>query len=141
MAVKTILACPDAQSFVQLRQTANWGQITENAAERALKNSLFGISLYDDQALIAMARCIGDGVFNVYIQDVVVKPSWRGKGLGHKMVQTLIKHIKPRLPPDCTLGLMAAIGQDEFYTRLGFTARPNEHFGAGLTAQMKDLSV
>jgi len=141
MAVKTILACPDAASFVQLRQTAGWGQITRDDAARALKHSLYGISLYDANELIGMARCVGDGVFNVYIQDVVVKPSWRGKGLGRHMLQTLISHIKPLLPLDCTLGLMAAIGQDGFYTGLGFTARPNERFGAGMTAQLKDLSL
>jgi len=88
-----------------------------------------------------MARCIGDAVFNVYIQDVVVKPSWRGQGVGYKMITALITHMKPLLPPDCTLGLMAAIGQDRFYTRLGFTARPNKNYGAGMTAQLKDLSV
>jgi len=86
-----------------------------------------------------MARCIGDGVFNVYIQDVVVKPAWRGKGLGQKMMASFISHLKSNLPPDCTIGLMAAHGQDAFYTQFGFISRPTADFGAGMSAQLKDL--
>ena len=86
-----------------------------------------------------MCRLVGDGVFNVYIQDVIVKPSHRGKGLGQNMLTTLITHMKNRLPTTCTVGLMAAYGQDGFYTRFGFTPRPHSKAGAGMTASLEDL--
>lgn len=141
MPLETIYTSPSPEDFVRLRLTANWGDVSLEDARTALRHSLFCINLYNAGELIGMARCIGDGVFNVYIQDVVVKPSWRGKGLGRDMIRSLILHMKPKLPSGCTIGLMAAIGQDGFYAQLGFTQRPNKNFGAGFTAQLKDLTL
>jgi len=36
-----------------------------------------------------MARVIGDGVINAYIQDVVIAPDYRGKGVGKAVMQEL----------------------------------------------------
>ncbi len=141
MTITTRYLSPSPVGFAALRETVGWGDISKDDAKSALEHSLFGISLYDDEQLIGMARCIGDGVFNVYIQDVIVKPNYRGKGLGSAMIRAFLSHIKPQLPAGCTIGLMAAAGQDEFYMRLGFTKRPNTDFGAGFSAQLKDLSL
>ena len=138
-SIYTALALPSPEDFVRLRNETSWGDITLKQAKIALNNSLLGVHLHSNDETIAMCRLVGDGVFNVYIQDVVVKPSRRGKGLGQKMLKTLITHMKDNLPTSCTVGLMAAYGQDGFYTQLGFISRPNSQFGAGMTANIKDL--
>ena len=133
------LSLPSPQDFVRLRSYTAWGDITQHEAHDALDNSLLGVHLRRNNETIAMARLVGDGVLNVYIQDVVVKPSHRRKGLGQKMLTTLITHMKDCLPAHCTVGLMAAYGQDAFYTQLGFASRPYTKAGAGMTASLKDL--
>jgi len=55
------------------------------------------------------------------------------------MMASFISHLKSNLPADCTIGLMAAHGQTEFYTQFGFISRPTARFGAGMSAQLKDL--
>ena len=137
--IYTEISLPSPQDFVRLRSYTAWGDITKSEARDALKHSLLGVHMRQDNQTIAMARLVGDGVFNVYIQDVIVKPSHRGKGLGQKMLTTLITHMKDCLPTNCTVGLMAAYGQDAFYTRFGFASRPHRNAGAGMTASIEDL--
>ena len=133
------LSLPSAQDFVRLRRYASWGDITLGPAQKALNNSLLGVHIRCNNETVAMCRLVGDGVFNVYIQDVIVKPSHQGKGLGQKMLATLITHMKDNLPTTCTVGLMAAYGQDGFYKQFGFSSRPHTNTGAGMTANLKDL--
>jgi len=73
----------------------------------------FTIKLHGDTA-IGMARVIGDGVINAYIQDVIIAPDYRGKGVGKAVMQALISQMRHNLPTNCTIGLMAAKEQDDF---------------------------
>ena len=140
MGINLTLSLPSPVDFIRLRSVTYWGAIEIGPTQKALEQSLMGVCLYKEDELIGMARVIGDGVFNVYIQDVVVKPSFQGQGLGRKMLTTLTAHMKQELPANCTVGLMAADGQDAFYSQLGFNARPYNGYGAGMSAQLKDLS-
>jgi spermidine synthase len=40
--------------------------------------------------IVAIARCLSDGVSDAYIQDVTVKKEFRGKGIG----LFILSHIK-----------------------------------------------
>ncbi len=137
IVIHSTLPCPE--DFIALRNTAQWGDIALVQAAQALSNSLCGVCAYNDHQLIGMARVIGDGILNIYIQDVVVHPAMRGQRIGKKMMTRLIKDVIHNYP-GCTLGLMSAKGQDGFYTRLGFSPRPNNRFGAGMSASLKTLA-
>lgn len=91
-------------------------------------------------ALIGMARVIGDGVLNLYIQDVIIAKGYRSKGLGARVLAQIITDLQSVAPKECTIGLMAAKGQSAFYTRFGFTARPNDKADAGMSAALNTLS-
>lgn len=124
---------------MSLRNSLDWGQITERQAQSVLKGSLGGCSAYADGHLIAMARYIGDGILNIYIQDVVVAHDYRNKGVGTALITRLISDLQSRYPKDCTIGLMAAKGQDAFYTQYGFNTRPSDVYGAGMIASLGNL--
>ena len=158
MTPSCVIDLPTPRGFVRLRNMARWGDVTPEQARRALSHSVMGICLYDAVAkkevskaenkaqepireLIGMARLVGDGVFNVYIQDVIVKPCYQRQGLGRIMLKALIVNMTKTLDADCTIGLMAANGQSGFYTQFGFKARPRTGFGAAMSAQLKDLSL
>ncbi len=75
--------------------------------------------------VVGMARAIGDGVSDAYIQDVAVTASWRKNGIGGAMVQELLKMLKEL---DCHwIGLIGQPGTGNFYKELGF-----EEMGAHL---------
>ena len=132
---------PSAQDFVSLRREAHWGQINSAQAKAALSASLAGVSLWDNKTCIGMARVIGDGVLNLYIQDVIITKAHRGQGYGAKLLGALISNLKQSYPPECTIGLMAAKGQAPFYARFGFAARPSPTTDAGMNAALGQLEI
>lgn len=83
---------------------------------------------------------VGDGVLNVYIQDVIVTQAFQRLGVGQALVSALIDALSKRCGPNCLIGLFAADGQDEFYTQFGFTARPQSGFGPGMHAALSKLA-
>ena len=68
---------PSAAAFKALRDLAGWGDISLGNAQQVLANSLHGVTAYDGERAIGMARIIGDGVLNAYICLLYTSPSPR----------------------------------------------------------------
>ncbi len=132
---------PSPQDFKRLREDAGWGEIRLKQGTAALSSSLGGIQAVYNGHVIGMARFIGDGALNIYIQDVVIAKPFQSRGIGKQLLKTLLKHLKANYPADCTLGLMAAKDQDDFYAQFGFTARPSNVYGAGMIAPLGDIRL
>jgi GNAT superfamily N-acetyltransferase len=67
---------------------------------------------------VGMGRVISDGISDGYIQDLVVLPAYRGKGVGSSIVRALIAACRRR--GIRWLALIAEPGSDQFYGDLGF---------------------
>ena len=67
---------------------------------------------------VGMGRVISDGVSDAYIQDLVVFPEYRKKGLGKKLVDILIKQCLSK--GIVWIGVIAEPGSDKLYRDLGF---------------------
>lgn len=136
-----IIRCetPTTAAFVKLRNDTGWGSISSRQAEIALNNSLVCVTAYRENSLIGAARAIGDGALNIYIQDVIVMQPYRGSGLGRQLVQGLLNELSALASPACTIRLMAAKGQENFYKYFRFIERPNNRFGAGMVAALGEL--
>jgi len=67
---------------------------------------------------VGMGRVISDGVSDAYIQDLVVLPEYRKKGLGKKLVDILIKQCLSK--GIVWIGVIAEPGSDKLYQGLGF---------------------
>ena len=52
----------------------------------AMDNTLFRVSIFDGERIVAMARVIGDMGLCYYIKDVIVLPEYQGKGIGRKQI-------------------------------------------------------
>ena len=86
----------------------------------ALENSCAVAAAYDTGHLVGMGRALGDGVSDAYIQDVVVDPDFRRRGVGGAIVRTLVAELKRRGVD--WIALVGEPGTEEFYRSLGFTA-------------------
>lgn len=140
MKIKIQLGLPSPDLFKRFRTDVSWGQPSLKQAQAALNGSLGGIVATINDESVAMARYVGDGVLNIYIQDVIVLEKYRNKGIGQALMTALIQHLKETYPEDCLVGLFAAKGQDRFYERLGFTSRPEIGFGPGMHATLSELA-
>jgi GNAT superfamily N-acetyltransferase len=67
---------------------------------------------------VGMGRVISDGVSDGYVQDLVVFPEYRGRGMGSAIVRALIAAC--RRHGIRWLALIAEPGSDQFYGDLGF---------------------
>lgn len=134
---------PTVTEFLALRNETNWPLPDKHFVRTALGNSLFGVVLMNEGqgSAIGMGRVIGDGGLNIYIQDVVISHVHRQDGHGRTVINALIQKIgrRYRHNADMAVGLMAAKDQFGFYEQFGFTARPAENFGPGMTASVQTL--
>ncbi len=71
-----------------------------------------------DGSLVGMARMISDGAGDAYIQDVVVRSDYRGRGVGSAVVSVLADAARRK--GIRWIGLVAAPGMTPFYEKLGF---------------------
>lgn len=124
---------PTGAQFIQLRQAVGWRLPSEEAAAQALPNSLYGVCAYVGAQLVGMARIIGDGGLAYYIQDVIVLPEYQGQGIGAQLMDKVMDYVRAHAAHNAVIGLMAATGKEPFYEKYGFTRRPNDRLGAGMT--------
>jgi ribosomal protein S18 acetylase RimI-like enzyme len=67
---------------------------------------------------VGMGRAISDGVSDAYLQDFVVHSAWRGRGIGSRMLRSLVEECQHA--GIGWIGCIAEPGTESFYTSLGF---------------------
>jgi|OpeIllAssembly_1097287.scaffolds.fasta_scaffold161435_3 GNAT superfamily N-acetyltransferase len=109
--------------IVHLYKEGGWWKdtYTSTGIPTLIKGSLAFVIAIDNttKKTIGMGRAISDGVSDAYIQDLIVLPSYREKGIGTQILQKLIKTCHSK--GIHWIGLIAEPGSDPFYTTLGFT--------------------
>ncbi|MFA7561962.1 MAG: GNAT family N-acetyltransferase [Methanoculleus sp.] len=98
-----------------------WNEEWNPKGLRGLIAGSFAFAVAIDKATgkaVGMGRVISDGVSDGYVQDLVVLPGYRGRGIGTMILSTLLDY--------CTatgvawVALVAEPGTEPFYTALGF---------------------
>jgi aralkylamine N-acetyltransferase len=67
---------------------------------------------------VGMGRAISDGLSDAYLQDLIVLPEWRRRGVGRRIAATLLDGCRSRGIK--WIGLIAEPGTEAFYRSLGF---------------------
>jgi len=131
---------PTVSEFRALRAETDWGVPDHGSTERVLAHSFSGVVAVENDAVIGMARMVGDGCLILYIQDVIISKAHRSQGLGRKLLQVLINETAKTCLPNCTVGLFVATGQAGFYEKLGFGTRDRPAYGPGMHATLSTLA-
>lgn len=82
-----------AEEFILLWNTVWDGAPSLEQTRLAMENTLFRVSVFDGDKIVAMARMIGDKGLDYYIKDVVVRPEYQGRGIGRTLIGELMKYI------------------------------------------------
>jgi nitroimidazol reductase NimA-like FMN-containing flavoprotein (pyridoxamine 5'-phosphate oxidase superfamily)/ribosomal protein S18 acetylase RimI-like enzyme len=87
-------AASDARAAAALLDGAYWngGISRETLAAGHLGSPAWVAARDANGALVASARAIGDGAKTAWILDVIVAPSFRGRGLGTALMRLLLDH-------------------------------------------------
>lgn len=113
-----------AEQFIELWETV-WGDGPSlEQTKLAMKYTLFRVSIWDGERIVAMARMNGDMGLNYYIKDVVVRPEYQGKGIGKMLISELKKFINNNgvKGTDIFVELCAVPDKIPFYEKFGFEA-------------------
>ncbi len=130
----------NVNEFNYLYDQVGWGSYDIEISNVALKNTIYSVSVYDDDKIIGFGRIIGDGIVFLYIQDVMVVPKYQSKGIGTMIMQNLISEINniKQKNPSLRVYLGASKGKEGFYKKFGFITRDEADLGAGMI--LKDRS-
>jgi ribosomal protein S18 acetylase RimI-like enzyme len=79
------------------------------------------VGAWDGSRLVGFARLVSDGRLRAYVEDVVVHPDYRRKGIGRSLVCRLVASTGAR-----TISLFAEDGLVDLYGSLGFVARRSQ---------------
>lgn len=111
-----------AAEFCELWSTV-WGEPPKMAqTELAMANTLFRVSVFDGEKIVAMARMIGDMGLCCYIKDVIVRPEYQSRGIGRLMIEELLSFVRKNgvQGTEVFVELAAVPDKIPFYEKFGF---------------------
>ena len=90
-----VVKSTDNEALLRLYRAVDWWQKDENpkyldTVASIVKNSFCFVIAQKGEEIIGMGRAISDGCSDAYIQDVTVKESERGQGIGKEIIRELL---------------------------------------------------
>lgn len=124
----------NVEEFNHLYDLVGWGSYDDDITKKALENTFYSVSVYDNDKIIGFGRIIGDGICFMYIHDVMVDPSYQNKKIGTMIMNKLIDKIEvlEKENPDMRTYLGASKGKEGFYEKFGFVKRKDAGLGEGM---------
>ena len=122
------------EEFNYLYDAVGWGSYDEKVSEKALANTMYSVSVYDDDKIIGYGRIIGDGICFLYIHDVMVIPKYQNKKIGSQIMNKLLEKVNQIKIENqyVRVYLGASKGKEKFYERFGFIKREDANLGSGM---------
>lgn len=122
------------EEFNYLYDDVGWGSYDEKVSEKALANTMYSVSVYDDDKIIGYGRIIGDEICFLYIHDVMVAPKYQNKKIGSQIMNKLLEKVNQIKieNPYVRVYLGASKGKEKFYERFGFITREDANLGSGM---------
>ena len=84
------------EDVLHLYQAAGWTNYTNQPQmlEQALSHSLVIYVALDGDAVVGLIRLVGDGFSSVFVQDLIVLPSYQRQGIGSSLMKEALKDYK-----------------------------------------------
>ncbi|HFI0421714.1 TPA: GNAT family N-acetyltransferase [Streptococcus suis] len=112
----------DFQAVLDLYASVDWTGYTSRPEmlEKSLEHSLLVLVAFDGDRLVGLLRAVGDGHSIVFIQDILVLPTYQRQGIGRTLLEQAITHF----PGIYQLHLLTDNTEKtrSFYEALGFIA-------------------
>lgn len=82
----------DKKQIFNLYNNSGWTAYTDDMEKlmKGIENSLEVITAWNNEELVGLIRVVGDGTTIIYIQDILILPQYKRKGIGSKLLKTII---------------------------------------------------
>ncbi|MCI6691367.1 MULTISPECIES: GNAT family N-acetyltransferase [unclassified Clostridium] len=84
----------------ELYRKNSWNAYLKNDEKliRAFNNSLYTEGVFDENKLIGIIRCVGDGEHVLMVQDLLIDPEYQKRGIGTYLFKSILqKYSKVRM--------------------------------------------
>ena len=84
------------EDVLHLYQAVGWTNYTNQPQmlEQALPHSLAVYLAFDGEKIVGLIRLVGDGFSSVFVQDLIVLPSYQRQGIGSLLMKEALKDYK-----------------------------------------------
>ena len=84
------------EDVLPLYQAVGWTNYTNQPQmlEQALSHSLVIYLALDGEAVVGLIRLVGDGFSSVFVQDLIVLPSYQRQGIGRALMKEALEDFK-----------------------------------------------
>ena len=84
------------EDVLHLYQAVGWTNYTHQPEmlEQALSHSLVIYLALDGDAVVGLIRLVGDGFSSVFVQDLIVLPSYQRQGIGSALMKEVLEDYK-----------------------------------------------
>ena len=84
------------EDVLHLYQVVGWTNYTHQPEmlEQALSHSLVIYLALDGDAVVGLIRLVGDGFSSVFVQDLIVLPSYQRQGIGSSLMKEALEDYK-----------------------------------------------
>ena len=84
------------EDVLHLYQAVGWTNYTHQPEmlEQALSHSLVIYVALDGDAVVGLIRLVGDGFSSVFVQDLIVLPSYQRQGIGSSLMKEALEDFK-----------------------------------------------
>ena len=130
--IELVEEVPSASAYRALRVAAGLSAKTAEAASRGLSGTLYAVCLRKNDELVGMGRIIGDGGLNYEVVDIAVHPALQRRGLGSRIMSTLVDWLRQNAPASAYVCLIADDGAPALYKKYGFEFTAPKSVGMAL---------
>lgn len=128
---------PEADEYRRLRVLCGLSPKSAEAAKRGLEGGLFATCIRLGSRLVAMGRVVGDGGCFFEVVDIAVHPDHQRKGLGSRIMESIMAYLSREAPVSAYVSLIADAGAPGLYRAFGF--RPTTpSIGMALVVESSD---
>ena len=84
------------EDILHLYQAVGWTNYTNQPKmlEQSLSHSLVIYLALDGDAVVGLIRLVGDGFSSVFVQDLIVLPSYQRQGIGSSLMKQALEDFK-----------------------------------------------
>ena len=84
------------EDVLHLYQAVGWTNYTHQPEmlEQALSHSLVIYVALDGDAVVGLIRLVGDGFSSVFVQDLIVLPTYQRQGIGSALMKQALEDFK-----------------------------------------------
>ncbi|WP_197073436.1 GNAT family N-acetyltransferase [Clostridium polynesiense] len=120
---------PCAEDYVSLRLRSGMGNKNMERCRKALGNSIFTVSIYDNEKLIGFGRIVGDEGITYVVSDIMVDENYRRMGFADEIMKAIDNYFEENTFEDSYICLIANYPADLLYNKYNFEYLPDNKCG------------